>query len=361
MTTLINLNYMTTKTAAEQWSISQRRVLALCAEERIEGLAKVDNIWLIPKDATKPPDARRVRSETDTLAGVRPFLKWAGGKGQLLSQIQMYYPFDNKNITKYAEPFVGGGAVLFDILSRHKLDAVYISDANAELVNAYRVIRSSIDDLIALLSTYQSEYIPMGDEERKKYYMAKRTRFNKLKSEHSRADIEMSALMIFLNRTCFNGLYRVNRKGEFNVPIGAYKLPLICDEKNLRSVSKSLQDVEIVCGDYRQSADFIDSHTFVYFDPPYRPLTETASFTSYAEGGFDDQSQVELAEFVQQLDKIGARILLSNSDPKNTDENDDFFDRLYKEQTIHRVSASRSINSKASHRGKISELLITNF
>lgn len=358
---MVDLNYMTTKTAAERWNISQRRVLALCAEDRIDGLARVDNIWLIPKDAPKPQDARRIQIETDSEATVRPFLKWAGGKGQLLSQIQTYYPFGDKHITKYAEPFVGGGAVLFDILSQRKLDAVYISDVNAELVNAYRVVQSSVDDLIALLSVYQATYIPMGDDERKKYYLTMRTQFNKIKSEHNRSGIEMAALMIFLNRTCFNGLYRVNRKGEFNVPIGAYKVPLICDEKNLRAVSKSLQDVEIVCGDYHQSADFVDSHTFVYFDPPYRPLTETASFTSYAEGGFDDQSQIELAKYVQQLDRAGAKILLSNSDPKNADESDEFFDRLYKKQTIHRVSASRSINSKATHRGKISELLITNF
>lgn len=357
---MVDLNYMTTKTAAERWNISQRRVLALCAEDRIDGLARVDNIWLIPKDAPKPQDARRIQSEADTPA-VRPFLKWAGGKGQLLSQIQAYYPFGDKHITKYAEPFVGGGAVLFDVLSKHRLDAVYISDVNAELVNAYRVVQSGVEDLIALLSVYQAAYLPMGDDERKTYYLTMRARFNRLKGARSQSDIELAALMIFLNRTCFNGLYRVNRKGEFNVPIGAYKAPLICDEKNLRAASRSLQGVEIVCGDYRRSADFIDPHTFVYFDPPYRPLTETASFTSYAEGGFDDQCQIELAEYVQQLDSAGAAILLSNSDPKNADENDTFFDLLYKNQTIHRVSASRAINSKAAHRGKISELLITNF
>lgn len=298
---------------------------------------------------------------TKTAAAVRPFLKWAGGKRQLLPQIQAYYPFGEKRFTKYAEPFVGGGAVLFDILSQRKLDAVYISDINPELVNAYRVVQNHADDLIALLSAYQAAYLPMGEEERKKYYITMRARFNKIKSARGRPEVEAAALMIFLNRTCFNGLYRVNRQGEFNVPIGAYKAPLICDEHNLRTASTKLQEVEIVCGDYRQSADFIDSHTFVYFDPPFRPLTETASFTSYTEGRFDDQAQRELAEYVQQLDAVGAKILLSNSDPKNVDENDDFFDRLYKKQTIHRVYASRAINSKATRRGKISELLITNF
>lgn len=216
------------------------------------------------------------------LMKAKPFLKWAGGKGQLLGEIERYYPFDGGKITKYAEPFVGGGAVLFDILSRYRLDTVYISDINAELINTYSAIRDCPDQLIDLLIDMQSEYLSMDTDARREYYTSARSRFNKFKSSTVKSgDPELAALMIFLNRTCFNGLYRVNKKGWFNVPMGSYKNPQICDEPNLRAVSEKLQDVEIVCGDYRQSADFIDEHTFAYFDPPYRPLTDTSNFTAY--------------------------------------------------------------------------------
>ena len=167
--------------------------------------------------------------------------------------------------------------------------------------------------------------------------------------------------MIFLNKTCFNCLYRVNRKGEYNVPMGAYKNPLICNEQNLKAVSDKLQNVKIVCGDYKESADFIDDKTFVYFDPPYRPLTATANFTSYTENLFDDKKQLELANFVQQIDNKGAKVVISNSDPKNTNENDDFFDNAYAKQNIKRVSATRMINRNSDKRGRINELLISNF
>ena len=264
-------------------------------------------------DIISAKDTPGTRSNKSGAAGIKPFLKWAGGKGQLLKEIGRYYPFGG-GITKYAEPFVGGGAVLFDILSRYDLSEVYISDINAELINTYRVIREKIDDLIGQLSVYQSEYIPLDTSSRKDYYMKQRERFNDLKVNGDEFEnIEKAALMIFLNKTCFNGLYRVNSKGLFNVPMGAYKNPLICDEVNLRSVSEKLQNVTIICGDYRQSADFIDEHTFAYFDPPYRPLTETASFTAYTEVLFDDQAQIELAEFVEQMHRKGATVVLSNS------------------------------------------------
>ena len=245
----------------------------------------------------------------------KPILKWAGGKGQLLKEIEKYYPFDNGVIAKYAEPFVGGGAVLFDILSKYNLEEIYISDINAELINTYVVVRDNIEELIKLLKKYQIEYVPLDTEDRKSYYMAKRERFNDLKVNGNETEnIEKAALMIFLNKTCFNGLFRVNKKGMFNVPIGSYKNPLICDEKNLKVISEKLQNVQIVCGDYRKSAGFIDEHTFVYFDPPYRPLTETASFTAYTENLFNDKEQIELAEFVESMHKKGAKIVVSNLD-----------------------------------------------
>lgn len=351
--------FMTANEAAEKWNISRRRVLTLCRENRIENVAMLGNMWIIPIDATKPEDARTLRY-TKTEEDVKPFLKWAGGKGQLLKEIQKYYPFGDSNFTKYAEPLVGGGAVLFDILNKYDLKEVYISDTNAELMNSYKFIRDDVENLIRKLNTLQEEFIPLDEEHRKEYYYEKRERFNYLKGTNN-FDVEQAALMIFLNKTCFNGLYRVNKKGQFNVPMGAYKNPLICNEKNLKAVSNKLQEVSIVCGDYKKSADFIDEHTFVYFDPPYRPLNQTSGFTSYTEADFSDEDQKELAKFVDEMDKKGARIVVSNSDPKNANEDDDFFDKIYSSHTISRVNASRMINSNSKNRGKITELLISNF
>ena len=198
---------------------------------------------------------------------VKPFVKWAGGKTQLLPTIHEAYPEElGRSITKYAEPFVGGGAVLFDILSTYHLEKIFISDVNAELINTYCVIRDDCDALISSLCEMKKKYIPKSNEERKELFYEYRTRFNDLKKS-GEDRIELAAHFIFLNKTCFNGLYRVNRKGEFNVPVGSYKNPAILDEENLRNISHLLKDVEIVCGDYRESLDFIDEQTFVYIDP----------------------------------------------------------------------------------------------
>lgn len=309
------MEYMSAREAADKWGISQRRVAVLCSENRIDNATMVGNMWIIPTTAEKPVDARSVRYSKSDNKKVKPFLKWAGGKGQLLSEIEKYYPFADGKITKYAEPFVGGGAVLFDILSKYDLEDVYISDINAELINTYRIIRDDIDELVALLSVMQNEFVTMDTEHRKNYYMAKRERFNDLKvNSNESVNIEKAALMIFLNKTCFNGLYRVNKKGLFNVPMGSYRNPMICDEENLRAVSEKLQNVKIVYGDYRESADFIDSDTFVYFDPPYRPITDTASFTAYTENLFNDEEQIELAGFVDDMHRKGAKIVVCISE-----------------------------------------------
>ena len=354
------LAYMTANEAAEKWNISHRRVLTLCKENRITDVAMLGNMWIIPIDAKKPEDARTLRYNT-TEKTVKPFLKWAGGKGQLLHEIKKYYPF-NTEITKYAEPFVGGGAVLFDILGKYDLKEIYISDINVELMNAYKMVRDNIDALVENLYLLQNEFSFLDTEDRKSYYNKIRNKFNDLKvNGDTNENIEKAALMIFLNKTCFNGLYRVNKKGQFNVPMGSYKNPLICDEENLRLVSEKLQDVTIVCGDYREAADFIDEKTFVYFDPPYRPLTETSGFTAYTENLFNDAEQIELAKFVDLMDKKGAKIVISNSDPKNTNSDDNFFDDIYSKHNINRVEANRMINSKGASRGKIKELLISNF
>lgn len=291
----------------------------------------------------------------------KPFVKWAGGKGQLLNEIKKRYPKElGLGITKYAEPFVGGGAVLFDILSTYTLSEIYISDTNAQLINTYTTIRDSVDSLISLLTKYQNEYLPLDDENRKKYYYDKRTLYNFMSSQN-KLDYEMAAIFIFLNKTGFNGLYRVNSKGEYNVPIGSYKNPTICDKDNLLNASLLLKNVTIVCADYKKSDSFIDDKTFVYFDPPYRPLNNTSSFTGYTNDGFDDKAQKELADFSQKITRSGAFVVISNSDPKNTNPEDDFFDGLYSKMKISRVSASRMINSNANSRGKISELIIRSY
>ena len=292
----------------------------------------------------------------------KPFIKWVGGKGQLLLEINKLYPVElGKSINKYAEIFIGGGAVLFDILSKYRLDEVYISDKNLELINTYKSIRDNVDILIKSLKEMEKEYIPLDDENRKIYYYEKRKKYNKLKINIEENNIEKASLFIFLNKTCFNGLYRVNKKGEYNVPMGAYKNPKICDEENLKNVSLALKNVKIIYADYRESKDFIDDNTFVYIDPPYRPLNPTSSFTSYIENDFTDKEQVELAEYINLLNKKKAKIVISNSDPKNNNIDDNFFDELYKNYNINRVKATRMLNSDASLRGEINELLITNY
>lgn len=285
---------------------------------------------------------------------VKPFLKWAGGKTSLIKEISFFYPFDD-GIDVYIEPFLGGGAVLFDILNKYNLKKVYVSDINKELINVYNNLKYNVDELIDSLEFIENEYLLLSDEKRKEYYLKKRNEFNEIG-----ISLKKSVLFIFLNKTCFNGLYRVNKKGEFNVPIGSYKKPVILDRENLINISYKLKNVDIQVSDYKNCMKYINERTFVYFDPPYRPLSSTSSFTSYTNQNFDDLAQKELARFVEKIDKKNAKFLLSNSDPKNIDVNDNFFDDLYKDFYIKRVYTSRAINSKGSLRGKISEILVTN-
>ena len=354
------MDYMTAKEAANKWNITQRRVAILCSENRIDGAELMGKMWLIPKSAQKPEDGRVTRFEPPADMPVKPFLKWAGGKSQILDEIRSKYPAGLGATTKkYAEPFVGGGAVLFDVLSKYDMEEVYISDVNRELIQTYIAIRDNATQLVAFLKDLEARYLNANDDVRKEIYYSTRERFNVLKTVNSES-VEIAALFMFLNRTCFNGLYRVNSHGAFNVPQGSYKKPTICDERTLIAVSEKLRGVEAVCADYKESREFIDGNTFVYFDPPYRPLTVTASFTSYTENGFGDKEQAELAAFIDETSKCGASIVASNSDPKNTDKSDDFFDRLYAQHEIVRIYAGRAINSVGSSRGKISELLIAN-
>ena len=287
-----------------------------------------------------------------------PFVKWAGGKTQLLPEIRKHYP---QQIKKYCEPFVGGGAVLFDVLQKCHPEEVLINDVNVELINTYAQIKNNCELLIQQLSEIQQKYKKQTLEENKILFYEKRLRYNELKINRNDAEnLEKAALFIFLNKTCFNGLYRVNKKGEFNVPFNNAKNPLICDEENLRACSELLQNVQMKVGDYSNCKDFIDSETFVYLDPPYRPLTQTSAFTSYSENQFSDKEQVELGKFITDISAKGAKVLASNSDPKNANKEDNFFDDLYSNFEIERISASRMINSNAKKRGAISELLISN-
>ncbi len=302
-----------------------------------------------------------VVAEKKTLA--RPFLKWAGGKGQLLGEIERRLPAALKagQIDTYVEPFVGGGAVFFRIAQTYTaIKHFYLFEINDDLVNCYNAIKGNVDSVIAELKILNQAFLRKRTRESKKQlFLSIREEFNQEKL--SNFGFATVAKLIFLNKTCYNGLYRVNRKGQFNVPFGDYKKPTICDEENLMSASEVLQNAEILCGDFELSQQYINRKTFVYFDPPYRPLSPTASFTSYSKDNFLERDQVRLAEFCTHINKKGAKFLLSNSDPKNEDTVDCFFDEHYAEFHIDTVMAARPINCKSGGRGQIRELIITNY
>lgn len=289
----------------------------------------------------------------------RPFVKWVGGKTQLLDEVKKSLPrdFSTRQHITYVEPFVGGGAVVFKLLQEYpNIERAIINDINEELICTYRVIKENVEVLIKSLAVIQSEYIPLSSDDRKSYFIAKRSLFNAKKI----TPLETAALFIFLNRTCFNGLYRVNSKGEFNVPHGKYVNPRICDADNLRACSKVLQKVEILCGDFAETGRYAGPDTLYYFDPPYKPITETSSFTSYTRGGFDDQEQIRLRDFCDNISAAKSSFIASNSDPRNANSKENFFDSIYNNFFIRRVSATRMINSDASGRGSISEIMISN-
>ena len=226
---------MSAKEAAEKWNISQRRVSVLASENRINGAMMVGNMWIIPSNAEKPIDKRTARYEKTKTVTIKPFVKWVGGKSQLVEQIEKMLPSNGeKTLTKYAEPMIGGGALFFNILSKYDFEELYISDINAELINAYQAIKTDVESLIAKLKEMQLLFLPMDENGRKYFYYTVRERFNSTALTEETAT-DKAAQFIFLNKTCFNGLYRVNRKGQFNVPMGAYKNPTICDYETLLS------------------------------------------------------------------------------------------------------------------------------
>ncbi len=271
---------------------------------------------------------------------VPTLVKWAGGKKQLLEQFKEYFP---KKIKRYFDPFVGGGAVAFFLLKTHpEIKKIYISDINKELIITYNVVKRNINELINLLNKYKSKH-------NKDFYYNLRK-----KNTEGSTPVQIAARFIYLNKTCFNGLYRVNSKGEFNVPIGSYKNPGICQEEDLREISKLLQKDDIKMAQFYEVVKCAKKGDFIYFDPPYYPLIKGKSFTTYAKGNFLEEEQKRLAEVFKKLDERGCKVMLSNSDTK-------FIKDLYKNYNINLVRATRMINCNAEKRGKINEVVVTNY
>jgi len=298
----------------------------------------------------------------------RPFLKWAGGKAQLLDAFTRRVPqgLHEGTLPIFVEPFMGGGAVYFHFNSIFRFKECHIFDINEELVLAYSVVKNDVRGLIDYLAGISDGYLSKSDAGRKDFYYAMRDTFNRTKGavnfrQYGEDWIERAGQFIFLNRTCFNGLYRVNSRGGFNVPFGRYQNPTILHEDVLRADAELLRNTTIHLGDFMQSEPYISEETFVYFDPPYRPLNRTSSFTQYAKEGFTDEEQRRLAAYYARCNARGARLMLSNSDPKNVDPDDEFFDDLYAGYHIDRVPARRMINCDGTGRGEIYEIIVTNY
>ena len=291
----------------------------------------------------------------------KPFIKWVGGKVQLIEQLEAKLPadFDNWDNATYIEPFIGGGAMLFYMLQQHpNIKRAVINDINPDLITCYRTVRDNVELLIPALRDIQAEYHALSDMEAKReMFMAVRQSYN----EKNLDPIENTVKFFFLNRTCFNGLYRVNKRGLYNVPWGKYIQPQICDEYTLRTDSELLKRVEILEGDFEDTLSYAQGNTLFYFDPPYRPLSDTSSFNDYTKDAFNDDSQVRLKEFCDHVNVDGHCFMLSNSDCKGKNEADNFFEVLYANYYIDRVMASRNVNANGAKRGKISELLIRNY
>ena len=295
------------------------------------------------------------------MAKAKPFIKWVGGKTQLIEQLDAQLPadFGNWKDVTYIEPFIGGGAMLFYMLQQYpNIKRAVINDINEDLIICYKTVRDNVEGLITSLKEIESNYYALQSEEaRKEFFMNVREKYNTKNLD----SIENTTLFFFLNRTCFNGLYRVNKKGLFNVPFGKYEKPQICDEVTLRLDSKLLKNVEILSGDFEATLQHAKGNTLFYFDPPYRPLSNTSSFNDYAKESFNDCAQIRLKEYCDLINEAGYSFMLSNSDCKGQNEEDNFFDVLYHDYIIERVFASRSINANPSKRGKITEILVHNY
>ena len=305
----------------------------------------------------------------DNIVEGKPFMKWLGGKRQLIPEIEKRLPEHikiSKKIDSYFEPFIGGGALFFYLMSNYHIKKAYISDINKELILIYNAIKNDDKKVITYLKEMESEFLKLDNDKRKAYYLNVREEFNnQLKTydfkNYSEETIKRAVKSMLMNKTGFNGLFRLNKKGEFNVPFGRYKNPKICDETNIHNVHKILKNVTIKNKPYDYSEKYIEKGSLVYLDPPYRPISKTSSFTSYSDNEFNDEHQIELAHYYERISNKGAYALLCNSDPHNNDPNDDFFDLLYSKYCIDRIPAKRSINSKGNKRGPVNELLIKNY
>ncbi len=295
---------------------------------------------------------------------IKPFVKWAGGKGRLLEQLDANLPqfINTTPEVCYIEPFVGGGAMLFHMLQKFpNIKHVVINDINEELISCYRIIKVSPNELLPLLKEIERNFLTGSQEVRKELFYAYRDEYN---DKDSLSEVRKCALFIFLNRTCFNGLYRVNSRGAFNVPYGRYVNPTICDEVTIMSASEALNRVDIVLksGDYKEVLSDIDNpaNTFVYLDPPYRPLLGEKNFQAYAKGPFSDHQQEELRDFCNELTDLGINWMQSNSDSRNADGSS-YFEDLYDNYDFQIIYAPRAINAFGEGRGKITESLIRNY
>jgi DNA adenine methylase len=318
---------------------------------------------------------RAVAAETGAKA--RPFLKWAGGKGQLLKSLSAYFPkaLSDGSVADYYEPFLGGGAMFFHVMQAYPVRNAWLMDANEELVLLYKVVQKDVEPLVAHLLQMERDFLKLDQGKRQQRYLRVRAALNKARpgmdfNKYSAAWIERASQLVFLNKTCYNGLFRVNRGGGFNTPFGRYVRPAIANAANLRAASALLARARIRRGDFgdlgamdARPAGLLKTGSFVYYDPPYRPLSRTANFTSYSRFAFGDTEQERLARMFRALDRRGVYQMLSNSDPKNTDPADDFFETRYAayRETFWRVPASRAINSDAKRRGRINEIVITNY
>ena len=310
----------------------------------------------------------KLQTVNESKQKVKPFLKWAGGKGQLVNAFENYYPHELKRseIQYYYEPFIGGGAVFFNLVQNYQFKSTFIYDINEELILTYIVVQRDVVKLIEILKEWKEKYESLIKEKQIQYYYKLREDFNLQKisidfNNYSGRWILRAAQIIFMNKTCFNGLFRFNANGKFNVPAGRYKNPKILDEINILRASELLKNTEIKCADFLQMEKDIKNNSFVYFDPPYRPLSKTSNFTSYSKDGFDDAQQIKLAELFKRLNKKGVKLMLSNSDPKNINPGDNFFDDIYRNYHIVRIPAKRMINSDASKRNSVNEIIVTNY
>ena len=295
---------------------------------------------------------------------LKPFVKWAGGKGRLLSQLDANLPqfLYTSNEVCYIEPFVGGGAMLFHIMQEFtNITKIVINDINEELIACYRIIKDNPENLVSKLKRIEDRFLSENQEIRQELYYAYRDEYN---NKTKLTNVDKCAFFIFLNRTCFNGLHRVNLKGDFNVPYGRYANPTICDKDTILAISKALNriDITIKSGNYRNVLEDITNpaNTFVYLDPPYRPLWGENNFRAYSKGPFSDQQQEELKAFCDVLTGLGARWMQSNSDSKNEDGSS-YFEDLYENYVFQTIYAPRAINAFGEGRGKITESLIKNY